>query len=259
MDDIFSMFMGGGRGGGGPKPKARVKPIARKVDVSLAQIYNGTSVEVDVERQRICSSCDGVGGSDKTAVQTCTGCRGRGMRTVMRQMGPGMYSQSTGPCDECNGQGEMIDMEKRCKTCKGKKVKKDRKKLSVEIDKGSPNGEQFTVHGEGDCVPDVEAGDVIVVVQIRPNKVFQRKGADLFIEKEISLLEALTGVDFTIQHLDGRTIRIQNAPGEVVKPNQVKTCEGLGMPFHKTPYKFGNLFVNFTVKFPTAVQDNQVE
>jgi len=130
------------------------------------------------------------------------------MRTVMRQMGPGMYSQSTGPCDECHGQGEMINMEKRCKVCKGKKVSRDRKKLTVDIDKGSPNGEQYTLHGEGDCVPEVEPGDVIVVVKIRQNKIFSRKGADLYMEKEISLLDALTGVNFTIMHLDGRICRI---------------------------------------------------
>jgi DnaJ-class molecular chaperone len=35
----------------------------------------------------------------------------------------------------------MINMEKRCKTCKGKKVKRDRKKISVEMSKGCPNGE----------------------------------------------------------------------------------------------------------------------
>jgi DnaJ-class molecular chaperone len=43
MDDLFSMFMGGGRPGG-PKPKASVKPIAQKVQISLADVYNGTTV-----------------------------------------------------------------------------------------------------------------------------------------------------------------------------------------------------------------------
>lgn len=140
MDDIFSMFMGG-RGGAAAKQKKRVKPIARPIEVSLADIYNGKTVEIEVDRQRICSGCDGLGGSDETAVQTCTACKGRGMRTVMRQMGPGMYSQSTLPCDECSGAGEMIDMEKRCKKCKGKKIMRDKKKLTVEVDKGAPNGE----------------------------------------------------------------------------------------------------------------------
>lgn len=59
----------------------------------------------------------------------------------MRQMGPGMYSQSTGPCEDCNGAGEIIDMAKRCKVCKGKKVKRETKTLQVEVDKGSPDSE----------------------------------------------------------------------------------------------------------------------
>ena len=151
----------------------------------------------------------------------------------------------------------MIDMEKRCRASKGKKVVRGMKKLSVEIDKGSPDGEQYTIHGEGDQVPDVEPGDVIVVVKIRPNKIFKRKGADLYMEKEISLLEALTGVDFTLMHLDGRVVRIQSANGEVIKPNQTMTCEGLGMPFHKTTYKNGNLFINFVVNFPESVSEGQ--
>jgi len=110
------------------------------------------------------------------------------------------------------------------------------------------------ISGEGDCVPDVDPGDVIAVIKIRPNKIYTRKGADLHYDKEISLLEALTAVDFTIMHLDGRMIRIQNEAGKTIKPNTTMTCEGLGMPFHKTPYKFGNLFINFKVKFPDQME-----
>jgi DnaJ-class molecular chaperone len=42
------------------------------------------------------------------------------------------------------------------------------------------------------------------VIKVSPHKTFKRKGADLLIDKEISLLEALTGLDMTITHLDGR-------------------------------------------------------
>jgi DnaJ-class molecular chaperone len=70
------------------------------------------------------------------------------------------------------------------------------------------------------------------------------------MEKEISLLESLTGVDFTIMQLDGRIIRIQGESGKCVKPGETMCCEGLGMPFHKTSYKFGNLFITFKIKFP---------
>lgn len=70
------------------------------------------------------------------------------------------------------------------------------------------------------------------------------------MEKEISLLDALTGVEFTIIHLDGRVIRIKGEEGKVIKPGEVMCCEELGMPFHKTPFKFGNLFITFKIKFP---------
>jgi DnaJ-class molecular chaperone len=73
------------------------------------------------------------------------------------------------------------------------------------------------------------------------------------MEKEISLLEALTGIDFTIMHLDGRIIKITNDKGQIIKPGQKMTVEGLGMPFHKTSYKFGNLFITFKIKFPDTM------
>lgn len=78
------------------------------------------------------------------------------------------------------------------------------------------------------------------------------------MEKEISLLEALTGVDFVLTHLDGKKIRIRNKPGEVIKSDDIKTVEGHGMPYHKSPYKFGNLFVIFKVKFPEKLEASQV-
>jgi DnaJ-class molecular chaperone len=77
----------------------------------------------------------------------------------------------------------------------------------------------------------------------------------LLIEQEISLLEALTGVDFVVTHLDGSKIRIKNNPGEVIKPDDIKTVVEKGLPFHKSSFKFGNLFVMFKVTFPKSVTD----
>jgi DnaJ family protein A protein 2 len=75
----------------------------------------------------------------------------------------------------------------------------------------------------------------------------------LFIEKEITLVEALTGLDFVITHLDGRKIRIKNTPGEVIKPDAIKTVENVGMPLHKKTYNHGNLFIHFKIKFPATM------
>jgi DnaJ homolog subfamily A member 2 len=226
--------------------------------VTLEEIYAGKTTKIAVNRERICGKCNGLGGKEG-AVQKCGTCRGRGMVNKMQMLGPGMYSQSTGPCDDCRGQGEVIDEKNKCKTCNGKKVVKEKKILEAEIDKGAPNNQQYTFHGEADEFPGQEPGDVIIVVQEQPHKRFKRKGADLLIEKEITLLQALTGVDFVITHLDGTKLRIQNTPGEVIKPEDIKTIADKGLPFHKQTYKNGNLFVVFKVSFPTMLAKPQIE
>jgi len=105
----------------------------------------------------------------------------------------------------------------------------------------------------------MEPGDVIIIVKEVPNSTFKRKGADLLLEKEITLEQALTGVDFALTHLDGSRIRVKNNPGEVIKPDEVKTIMGKGLPFHKQSYKYGNLFVSFKVKFPTKLSAGEID
>lgn len=63
------------------------------------------------------------------------------------------------------------------------------------------------------------------------------------MEKSISLVDALTGVDFVFEHLDGQQIRVKNKPGQVIKPDSLMTLEGKGLPFHKRSYEFGNLYI----------------
>jgi len=220
--------------------------------LSLEDIYNGKSTKIAVNRERICKDCNGLGGKEG-ACQTCPQCKGRGMVTKMVQLGPGMYSQSSGPCDKCGGKGEIIDEKNKCKTCNGKKVVKEKKIIDVEIDKGTPDKYEYKFHGEADEAPGMEPGDVVIVCQQQPSKKYQRKGADLLMEKTITLAEALTGVDFVFRHLDGTQLRVQNEPGEVIKPDDLKTLIGKGLPFHKRSYEFGNLYIKFNVTFPAKL------
>ena len=62
------------------------------------------------------------------------------------------------------------------------------------------------------------AGDFIVKLHIEPHKRFERKGADLYMTKKISLYEALTGCAFYVEHLDGKKILVSSEPGEVIAP-----------------------------------------
>ena len=95
--------------------------------------------------------------------------------------------------------------------------------------------------------PGIMAGDLYVKVNIKPHATFTRRGADLYIEKKISLLEALTGVYFEVKHLDGEILKIATPPGKYIENNKVQTIEGKGMPFFKDAFTHGNLYVKFLV------------
>jgi hypothetical protein len=73
-------------------------------------------------------------------------------------------------------------------------------------------------HEKADEQPDADIGDVIFVVSEQEHSEFTRRGADLFIERKISLVEALCGFELEVTHLDGRKLLIKSAPGDVVKP-----------------------------------------
>jgi len=164
MDDILSQMFGGGGGRGRPDagPK-KMKPFKHPLKVTLEDVFNGKKTKIAVNRERICKKCAGKGGKEG-AVQKCGSCKGRGMVTKMQQIGPGYYTQSTGPCDDCGGKGEQINEKDKCQVCNGKKVTKEKKIIDAEIDKGAPNNQAYTFYGEADEFPGSEPGDVIIIV-----------------------------------------------------------------------------------------------
>lgn len=70
------------------------------------------------------------------------------------------------------------------------------KNVEVTLEPGVPNEHDYVLTGESDEGPGILAGDLHVRVTIEKHKHFLRKGADLFYEKKISLLEALIGFHF---------------------------------------------------------------
>lgn len=188
--------------------------------VSLEDIYKGKVSKLALQKNVICSKCDGRGGKEG-AVKKCAGCGGARVKTMMRQMGP-MIQRFQTVCPDCNGEGEQIRDKDRCKFCHGKKVVTERKVLHVHVDKGVKDGAKVVFQGEGDQGPDIIPGDVIFVIETKPHTRFQRKDDDLFYHAEIDLLTALAGGSIAVEHLDGRWLTIGITPGEVISPGMPK-------------------------------------
>merc|ERR1712188_195928 len=183
---------GGRRGGGQKKGKDEVQPL----NVTLEDLYNGKVRKLSVTRQVIDKSVE---------VKHCAECDGTGVVIQMIRMGP-MVQQSQSACSSCNGKGV---------TCKKKRIKEV---LEVPVQKGAPSGHKVTFQEKSDELPGVTPGDVIFVLNEQPHAVFKRRGADLYIEKTISLVEALCGFEMEVEHLDGRTLIVKSNPGDVISP-----------------------------------------
>jgi len=253
--DIFAQFFGGGGFGGFPFGGGRQAPkkgddIVHELQVSLEDLYKGKTTKLAVTRNKLCPKCDGSGMKAGAASAQCRVCNGRGIRIIMRQLGPGMIQQMQAQCDECGGKGETAKEEDKCKACKGKKVEKEKKILNVHIDPGMRHGQKIVFANEADELPGLEAGDIIFVIVEKKHNDFARKGNDLFMEMTIPLVEALTGFSTTIKHLDDRILVVKSDKGDIIKPGDVRVIPNEGMPQHKRILDKGNLVIQFNIDFP---------
>lgn len=253
--DIFDMFFGGGGGGGrrGGAREKKGKDVVHQLGVSLEDLYNGTTRKLALQKNVICDKCEGRGGK-KGAVEKCGTCKGSGHQVIINQFGAGMYQQIHTQCRDCEGQGERINAKDMCKTCQGKKIVHERKILEVHIDKGMEDGQKISFMGEGDQVPGLEAGDIIIVLDEKEHPLFKRKDMDLYIKMDVNLTEALCGFQKTIKTLDNRVLVVTSLPGEFIKPGDVKCILNEGMPMYKNPYEKGRLIIQFNVEFPKPGQ-----
>merc|ERR1719215_1675138 len=181
---------------GGVRRRRKTKDVTQPLKVTLEQMYSGCTKKMAITRMVI---------DKKKGVVECQECDGRGVKVEVIRMGP-MVQQMQSQCDSCCGNGKSFTR------------KTDREVLEVHVQKGSPDGHKVQFKEMADEHPDCDIGDVNFVLKEQEHAIFKRKGADLFIERTISLVEALCGFTMEVTHLDGRKLMIKTTPGEIVKP-----------------------------------------
>lgn len=266
-EEIFSQMFGGGFGGmggmggdfggfggmGGQREQ-RTPDLEHVISVTLEDVFAGKSTHIDYQRKVNCGTCRGTGAKPPHKPTKCSACRGTGTRVITRQMG-GMIQQSIGECPVCQGAGETIPAGHKCTDCHGQKVQTRSHRLNVSIPRGAKSGDVLNFHGEADQHPGAATGDVRVHIDVRPHPLFKRlKNDDLLVDQTISLGNALSGYEFTIQTLDKRLLVIRDVHGKagskIIQPGSIKMIPGEGLPGKGG--KRGNLYVRFKVDFPSG-------
>jgi DnaJ family protein A protein 2 len=246
--DLFNMFFNG------TSKKNKGEDIVHPLRVSLEDLYRGKTFKLSINRDVICTGCDGVGGPPE-ALSTCMGCQGKGFQTAYRQIGPGMMQKLQGPCPICKGECKIMKGDAVCTKCNGNKVVKEQKVLSVEVPPGTLDNHRFVFTGGSDCAPGVPPGDVIFVIQTIEHATFKRKEDDLLMDFTLNITEALCGFDISIPNIDGTAIRLISEQGEVTRPDTVHMITGAGMVTKEGSR--GKMYIHFHVTFPDRLGDTE--
>lgn len=163
--------------------------------------------------------------------------------------------QSTEVCPTCKGTGEVSN--KTCSTCGGQGVLPRNKRIQVKIPAGVDNGSKIRVAGEGQPgIGGGPRGDLFLVISVKPDPTFERKGDDLNVDIDVELVKAMLGGEVPVPTPDGRKL-ILTIPPET-QNNRVFRLAGKGMPRLRGEGN-GNLYARVKVVLPMRLSAEERE
>lgn len=253
--DIFSSFFGGGFGGSssGNRRNAPVRgdDIGVRITISFEEAAFGIKRDISYARVQKCPDCDGSGAAAGSSAETCPDCGGTGQRRVTQRLG-GMAFQSTVTCEKCKGAGKII--KNPCSNCRGTGYIRITRKLSVSIPAGIDDGERIALRGEGNEGRNGgPAGDLILIVSVRPHAFFERDGYNIYCEVPITVADATLGAEIEVPTLEGK--QKYDIP-EGTQPGTSFTLKSKGIPYVNSSRR-GDLIFRVNVEIPRNLNEKQ--
>ena len=191
--------------------------------IELEEAAFGKKTSIKISRQETCSHCQGKGGTD---FETCLDCHGTGQYSTVIKTLLGQF-QTVKMCQRCHGKGKIIKTP--CNHCHGNGKVNVTREISLNIPKGVDNGTRIRVRGGGNSGDNGgEAGDLYVHINIKPHKIFQRKGSDIHCEVSISFIQAALGTTIEVPTIDGK-FELDIPAG--IQSDTVQKIAGKGIPY----------------------------
>lgn len=254
--DIFSDIFGGGfgfGGGGGRNPNAPRKGdnLRATVNIKFEEAAFGVKKDVFVSKIEQCPDCKGTGCAEGTTAEVCPDCKGTGTVMSTKRTPFGMV-QSSEQCPKCKGRGKIIHSP--CKTCRGMGSVRRQHKVSVSIPAGIDDGQTISLKGQGNAgLNGGPAGDLLITVLVQPHARFERDGASILLDQEISFAQAALGAEVEVPTLDGK-VKL-NIP-EGTQSGTTFRLKGKGVPFLRNGGR-GDQFVTVKVAVPKGLSSAQ--
>jgi len=244
LNDIFSDFFAGGMGGQGNQAR-RGRDISTEIQITFRDSIFGISRKILITKTSNCAVCGGKGAKPGTKMEKCKTCNGQGKVHEARRTILGTIS-STKICEVCLGSGEVP--KEVCEKCHGAGVLRQEEEITLNIPAGIKDGEMIRMSAMGEAVSKGTPGDLYIKINVSSHPVFQREGHDLVMNLNIKLSEALLGMEYPIETLDGN-IKVKIPEG--VSINEILRVKGKGVPDSKT--KRGDLLIKLNIKMPSKI------
>ncbi|GKA57378.1 chaperone protein DnaJ 1, mitochondrial isoform X1 [Tanacetum coccineum] len=106
-------------------------------------------------------------------------------------------------CGTCKGLGHII--KEYCRSCGGSGVVEVVKEVKVEIPAGVESGGIISVPRAGRVGRRGQPGTLTIKLKVADDPVFQRDGADLYVDSNIAFTQAIVGGKVDVPTLNGKT------------------------------------------------------
>lgn len=260
VEDIFAdffgdMFNGGRAGGRGGQSTARTRgnDLQYNLTIDLSEAYEGIKKTLNIQTAVHCGDCEGTGAAAGAEAVTCTMCGGAGVVRVSQ----GFFNM-TQTCPQCHGEGTVI--KDKCRKCRGEGRVQESRKLSVDIPAGVDTGTRIRLSGKGEAGRQgAPAGDLYVMIQVKPHPLFKRDGDNLYLDLPINMIDAALGTELELPTPDGGKSRLKIPAG--TQSGQLFRMKGKGMPRlnSRVATPFGDLMVKAGIEVPSTLTKKQQE
>ncbi|MEG2082976.1 MAG: molecular chaperone DnaJ, partial [Oscillospiraceae bacterium] len=257
LGDIFGSFFGGGFGGGSSRRSSNANAPRRGGDIrvslplSFMEAAHGCQKTLNINVLEVCTDCGGSGAAKGTSPVKCDQCGGSGYVTVQQSVF-GSVMRSSKPCPKCAGKGRIVD--KPCAKCAGAGNVKVKRKIEVNIPAGIDDEQSLSLRGRGDSGANAgPSGDVIAVVSVRPDALFERVRADVYVTVPISYSQAALGAEIVVPTIDGK-IKFMIPDG--TQPDAVFRLKNKGIP-HLSSKARGDQYVKVQIEVPKKLTREQ--
>ena len=250
LGDILGGLFGNGRRGGGTTQQARRgADVETEATISFDDAIGGVTVPLRTASPHPCTACHGTGAKAGTTPRVCPTCNGTGV--TARSAGGFALSE---PCRDCRGRGLIVDDP--CPVCHGSGRAMSEHTMQVRIPAGVADGQRIRLKGKGS--PGERggpAGDLIVLVHVRPHRLFGRSDSNLTLTVPVSFPEAALGAEVKVPTLDGKTVTLKLPAGTT--NGRVLRVRGKGAP--RRDGTKGDLLVTIEVAVPKKVSTQAKE